>query len=158
MKRPTDPLQVLPPELIGDIFYSWLLDHIRPHTKHSHSQLPVVLCLVSKSWRDFVYGSPLLWAHIILELSRGTVTSLHALQKQLERSQGAPLFVDVEVGEQPDRHALGVLFAERRRFGQLTLRVIDLAHGARSTHSHRQAQYHLFFCAFPVLCELALDW
>ncbi|KIJ12934.1 hypothetical protein PAXINDRAFT_100990 [Paxillus involutus ATCC 200175] len=127
MKQPTDPLQVLPPELIGDIFYSWLLDYIHPHTEYSYSQLPVLLCLVSKSWRDFVYASPLLWAHIILELSRGTVASLDALQKRLERSQSAPLFLDVAVGEQPDRDALEVLFAECVRFSELTLRVIDLS-------------------------------
>ncbi|KIJ06217.1 hypothetical protein PAXINDRAFT_103460, partial [Paxillus involutus ATCC 200175] len=127
MTRPTDPLQVLPSELIGNTFYFWLLDHVYPNTKYSHSQLPVLLALVSKSWRDFVYASPLLWAHIIIDTSQGTVANLHALRKRLERSQGAPLFLDVEVGEQPDRDALGVLFAERRRFGQLTLRVIDLS-------------------------------
>ncbi|KIJ12937.1 hypothetical protein PAXINDRAFT_170970, partial [Paxillus involutus ATCC 200175] len=101
MTRPTDPLQVLPPELIGNTFYFWLLDHVYPNTKYSHSQLPVLLALVSKSWRDFVYASPLLWAHIIIDTSQGTVANLHALRKRLERSQGAPLFLDVEVGEHP---------------------------------------------------------
>ncbi|KIJ12942.1 hypothetical protein PAXINDRAFT_14305 [Paxillus involutus ATCC 200175] len=127
VKRPTDLLQVLPPELIGDIFYLWLLDCTYPNTKYSHSQLPVLLSLVSKSWRDFVYASPLLWAHLIIDTSQGTVASLHTLRKRLERSQGAPLFLNVEVGEQPDGDILGALFAERSRFRQLTLRVIDLS-------------------------------
>ncbi|KIJ07957.1 hypothetical protein PAXINDRAFT_18878 [Paxillus involutus ATCC 200175] len=127
MKRPTDPLQVLPLELVGEIFYLWLLDSIYPHTKNSYSKLPGLLCLVSKSWRDFVYATPLLWAHLIIDTSQGTVASLHTLRKRLERSQGAPLSLDVEVGEQPDGDVLGALFAERSRFRQLTLRVIDLS-------------------------------
>ncbi|KIJ12932.1 hypothetical protein PAXINDRAFT_100989 [Paxillus involutus ATCC 200175] len=127
MKRPTDPLQVLPPELVGEIFHLWLLDSIHPQTKYSYPRLPVLPCLVSKSWRNFVYTSPLLWTHVTIDASQGTVASLDALRKRLERSQGAPLFLDVNVGQQPDRDALGVLFAERSRFRQLTLRVIDLS-------------------------------
>ncbi|KAF8835041.1 hypothetical protein BDN67DRAFT_975613 [Paxillus ammoniavirescens] len=126
-KLPTDPLKVLPPELVGYIFHLWLLDTIYPNTKYWHSQLPVLLCLVSKSWRDFVYCSPLLWAHIIIEVSQETRPTLRALRKRLERSQSAPLFLDVVVGEHPDRYALRVLLAESSRFRHLTLNVLDLS-------------------------------
>ncbi|KIJ12949.1 hypothetical protein PAXINDRAFT_100998 [Paxillus involutus ATCC 200175] len=126
-KQLTNPLDVLPLELVGYIFHLWLLDSIYPNTKYSHSQLPVLLCLVSKSWRDLVYATPLLWAHIILELSQGAVPTLHALQKRLEHSQSAPLFLDVVVREQPDRDALRVLLAESSRFYHLNLSILDFS-------------------------------
>ncbi|KIJ13874.1 hypothetical protein PAXINDRAFT_170026 [Paxillus involutus ATCC 200175] len=126
-KESTDPLNALPPELVGYIFKLWLLDCIYPNTKYSHSRLPVLLSLVSRSWRDFVYASPLLWAHIILEVSQGAVPTLYALQKRLERSQNAPLFLDVVIGEQPDKDALRVLLAESSRFYHLTLSVLDFS-------------------------------
>ncbi|KIJ13885.1 hypothetical protein PAXINDRAFT_13211 [Paxillus involutus ATCC 200175] len=126
-KQPTDPLNVLPPELVGYILHLWLLDSIYPHTQRSHSQLPVSLCLVSKSWKDFIYASPLLWAHIILEASQGAVPNLHTLRARLERSQSAPLFLDILVGEKPDRDALRVLLAESSRFCHLTLGIFDLS-------------------------------
>ncbi|KIJ08119.1 hypothetical protein PAXINDRAFT_18722 [Paxillus involutus ATCC 200175] len=126
-KQPTDPLKVLPPELVEYIFHLWLLDSIYPHTKSSHSQLPVSLCLVSKSWRDFIYASPLLWAHIIIEVSQGAAPTLHALRAWLERSQSAPLFLDILIGEKPDRDALRVLLAESSRFYHLTLGIFDLS-------------------------------
>ncbi|KIJ08820.1 hypothetical protein PAXINDRAFT_102436 [Paxillus involutus ATCC 200175] len=171
MKRPTDPLQVLAPELVGEIFYLRLLDSIYPYTNNSYSQLPVLLSLVSKSWRDFVYASPFLWAHIITDTSQGSVASLHALRKRLERSQSAPLFLDVDVGEQPDRDALGVLFAERSRFRQLTLRVIDLSWWDRismegftelkklTLHTGTQVPTHVnklstIFSSAPSLCSV----
>ncbi|KIJ13884.1 hypothetical protein PAXINDRAFT_100409 [Paxillus involutus ATCC 200175] len=122
----TDPLNVLGPELVGYIFQLWLLDSIYPHAKYSHSQLPVSLCLVSKSWRDFMYASPLLWTHLILEASQGAVPTLHALRARLERSQSAPLFLVILIGEKPDRDALRVLLAESSRFYHLTLGIFDL--------------------------------
>ncbi|KIK95408.1 hypothetical protein PAXRUDRAFT_11456 [Paxillus rubicundulus Ve08.2h10] len=126
-KQPTDLLNVLPPELVGYIFHLWLLDSIYPNTKYWHSQLPVLLCLVSKSWRDFVYASPFLWVHVIIEASQDAVPALHALRKRLKRSQSAPLFLDIVVGEHPDRVALRMLLAESSRFRHLTLSVLDLS-------------------------------
>ncbi|KAF9224635.1 hypothetical protein BS17DRAFT_780183 [Gyrodon lividus] len=126
-KRPTDPLKVLPPELVGDIFHLWLLDMLYPHPQYSYSQLPVLLCCVSKSWRDFVYASPLLWAHVIIEASQGAVARLDVLQRRLERSQSVPLFVEIVVGDHPDKDVLRVLFAECSRFYQLTLGVLNLS-------------------------------
>ncbi|KIK95404.1 hypothetical protein PAXRUDRAFT_827039 [Paxillus rubicundulus Ve08.2h10] len=126
-RKSTDPLMTLPPELVGYIFHLWLLGSIYPNTMYSHSQLPVLLSLVSKSWRDFVYASPLLWAHVIMDASQGAVPSLNALQRRLKRSQSAPLFVDIVVGERPDRDALRVIFAESSRFCHLTLGVFDLS-------------------------------
>ncbi|KAF8838148.1 hypothetical protein BDN67DRAFT_121445 [Paxillus ammoniavirescens] len=122
-----DPLTVLPPELVGEIFHLWLVDKLYPHPQYSYSQLPALLCRVSKSWRDFVYASPLLWAHVIIEVSQGAVANLHVLQQRLERSQNAPLFLEIVVGDNPDRDALGVLFAESSRFCQLTLGVLNMS-------------------------------
>ncbi|KIK79330.1 hypothetical protein PAXRUDRAFT_834162 [Paxillus rubicundulus Ve08.2h10] len=127
LENPTDLLNVLPPELVACIFNLWLLDSIYPNTKCTHSQLPVLLSLVSKSWRDFVYASPLLWVHVIMEASQGAVPRLHALQKRLQRSQSAPLFLDILIGEQADRDALRVLLAESARFHHLTLSVFDFS-------------------------------
>ncbi|KIJ05086.1 hypothetical protein PAXINDRAFT_21628 [Paxillus involutus ATCC 200175] len=62
-----------------------------------------------------------------MEASQGAVPSLNALQRRLERSQSAPLFLDIVVGEQSDRDALRVLFAESSRFCHLTLSVLDLS-------------------------------
>ncbi|KIJ08118.1 hypothetical protein PAXINDRAFT_18721 [Paxillus involutus ATCC 200175] len=126
-KQPTDLLNVLPPELVGYIFHLWLLNSIYPNAKYWHSQLPVLLCLVSKSWRDFVYASPLLWAYVIMEATQDAVPTLQALRKRLKRSQNAPLFLDIVVGEHPDRDALRVLLAESSRFRHLTLSVLDLS-------------------------------
>ncbi|KIK95403.1 hypothetical protein PAXRUDRAFT_827038 [Paxillus rubicundulus Ve08.2h10] len=126
-KQPTDPLDVLPPELVGDIFYLWLLDSVHRNTKHWSSQFPVLICLVSKSWRDFVYASPLLWTHVRVEASQGGVPMIHALQKRLRRSQNAPLFVDIMLGKRPDKDVLKVIFAEGRRFRHLTLRAFDVS-------------------------------
>ncbi|KIK81264.1 hypothetical protein PAXRUDRAFT_832971 [Paxillus rubicundulus Ve08.2h10] len=123
----TDPLTAIPCELVGYIFYLWLVDSIYPDITYSDSQLPVLLCLVSKSWRNFVYSSPVLWSHIIIDASKGAVPALHALKKRLQRSQIAPLFLDIVVGEPSDRDALRVLFAESSRFCHLTLSILDLS-------------------------------
>ncbi|KAF9236998.1 hypothetical protein BU15DRAFT_76368 [Melanogaster broomeanus] len=125
-KRPTDPLKVLPPELVGHIFHTWLLDKLYPHPQFSDTQLPTLLCCVSKSWRDFVYASPLLWAHVILDASQDTVASLDVLKRRLERSQSVPLFMEIVVGDYPDKDALRVLFADCSRFRQLTIGVHNL--------------------------------
>ncbi|KIJ12946.1 hypothetical protein PAXINDRAFT_14309 [Paxillus involutus ATCC 200175] len=117
----TDPLNILPPELVEYMFYLWLLDGIYPCIKHSSSHLPVLLCLVSRTWRDFVYASPRLWAHVIFKTSHGAAPTLHVFQKQLERSQSAPLFVDIVPKEHPDRDALRMIFAESGRFRHLRL-------------------------------------
>ncbi|KIJ59789.1 hypothetical protein HYDPIDRAFT_118148 [Hydnomerulius pinastri MD-312] len=122
-----DPLNVLPAELVGDIFYLWLLNELYPHPQYSHSQLPTLLCRVSKSWRDFVYTSPLLWAHVVIEASQGAVPSLQVLKERLARSQSAPLFVEIVVGDHPDKEALRVLFAQCSRFRHLTLGVLNLS-------------------------------
>ncbi|KIJ13870.1 hypothetical protein PAXINDRAFT_13196 [Paxillus involutus ATCC 200175] len=126
-KQPTDPLNVLPPELVEYIHHLSLLDGIHPRTQHSNWQLPVLLCLVSRSWRDFVYGCPRLWAHVTFNTSQGAVLTLHALQKRLERSQGVPLTLDITIEERPNRDALRVLFAESSRFHYLTLSVRSLS-------------------------------
>ncbi|KIJ08115.1 hypothetical protein PAXINDRAFT_18725 [Paxillus involutus ATCC 200175] len=121
LKRPTDPLEVLPPELVGDIFHLYIIDvHLgRP----SKSQRPVFLSYVSTSWRDFVYASPLLWAHVNVTASERRVSNLYALEKRLERSQSASLSMEIMVRYHPDKDALRVLFAERARFRQMTLKV-----------------------------------
>ncbi|KIJ13878.1 hypothetical protein PAXINDRAFT_100405 [Paxillus involutus ATCC 200175] len=127
-KQPTDPLKVLPPELVGYIFHLWLLDGVYPRTKHSYSQLQVLLCLVSRSWRDFVYASPHLWADIIFRTSQGAVSTLHALKQRLERSQDVPLSLGIVAHDgRADEDALRVLFAESSRFRHLTLGISDLS-------------------------------
>ncbi|KIJ06938.1 hypothetical protein PAXINDRAFT_19859 [Paxillus involutus ATCC 200175] len=156
-RQPTDPLEVLPPELVGYVFHLWLLDSVYPHTKCSDSQLPVLLCLVSKSWRDFVYASPLLWAHVILETSQGATPNLHALQKRLERSQSAPLFLDILIGEQPDRDALRVLLAESSRFCHLTLGVFDQSWcGDIPTQGFTQLRKLTVHTGFQIRTDVAL--
>ncbi|KIJ13879.1 hypothetical protein PAXINDRAFT_100406 [Paxillus involutus ATCC 200175] len=52
---------------------------------------------------------------------------MHALQKRLERSQSAPLFVDIILGKRPDKDVLRVIFAASRRFRHLTLRALDIS-------------------------------
>ncbi|KIK75787.1 hypothetical protein PAXRUDRAFT_171714 [Paxillus rubicundulus Ve08.2h10] len=126
-KQLPDPLTALPSELVGEIFHLWLVGRLYPHPQYSYSQLPVLLCLVSKSWRDFVYASPLLWAHVIIEVSQGAVANLNVLQQRLERSQSVPLFLEIVVGDDPDKDTLGVLFAESSRFCQLTLGVLNMS-------------------------------
>jgi hypothetical protein len=126
-KKPIDPLKVLPHELVVDIFRLWLLDNLYPHSMFHHSQLPTLLCRVSKYWKDFIYASPLLWAHVIANASQGTVASLHVLQKRLRRSQSAPLFMEIMIRGDPDIGALRVLFAECSRFHQLTLDVQNVS-------------------------------
>ncbi|KIK95407.1 hypothetical protein PAXRUDRAFT_11455 [Paxillus rubicundulus Ve08.2h10] len=127
-KQPIDLLEALPPELVGYIFRLRILDSIHCRdTKYSYSQLPVLLCLVSKSWRNFVYSSPLLWAYVLVRTSEGAAPALHALQKRLGRSQNASLFLDIMVGIYPDRDALRVIFAESSRFRYLNLTALNLS-------------------------------
>ncbi|KIJ13877.1 hypothetical protein PAXINDRAFT_100404 [Paxillus involutus ATCC 200175] len=127
-KQFTDPLNVLPPEFVEYIFHLWLFDAgIYLPTRPWKWQLPALLCLVSRSWRDFVYASPRLWAHVTFNTSKGAVPTLHALQKRLVRSQSVPLTLNIMIEERPDRDALRVLFAESSRFHYLTLSVRDLS-------------------------------
>ncbi|KAH7888271.1 hypothetical protein F5I97DRAFT_979152 [Phlebopus sp. FC_14] len=122
-----DPLEALPPELVGDIFRCWLLSELYPHPECSDSQYPVTLCRVSKAWKNFVYASPLLWAHVIIRVSQNSVPSAQVLRERLARSQNAPLFVEAVIEEQPDKEVLRVLFGQCSRFRELTLAVQDLS-------------------------------
>ncbi|KIK95692.1 hypothetical protein PAXRUDRAFT_365416 [Paxillus rubicundulus Ve08.2h10] len=130
-KQSTDPLKVLLCELLVHIFCIWIQDALDdPSTDleyNSLTQLPTSLCRVSKSWRDFVYACPVLWTYITIEASEGVVTDLPVFQERLKRSQSAPLFVNVIVGEHPHKDALRVLFAECSRFRQLALEVLDMS-------------------------------
>ncbi|KAF8835042.1 hypothetical protein BDN67DRAFT_498113 [Paxillus ammoniavirescens] len=174
-KQLADPLEVLPPELVGYIFHLRLLDSIHsPDTKYSYSQLPALICLVSKSWRNFVYSSPLLWAHVLVKASQGAVPALYALQKRLERSQNAPLFLDVMVGSRPDRDTLRVIFAESSRFRHLNLTALDLSWcndipnhaftqlSKLTVHMDRDSSIHMdelsaVFSSVPHLCSVNLS-
>ncbi|KAG6331592.1 hypothetical protein ID866_7495 [Astraeus odoratus] len=122
-----DPLQVLPPELVGKIFQQWLQNELHPPSQFIYSQLPVILCSVSKSWRDFVYGYPLLWRHLVINATQGNVRNLRALENRMDRSQLLPLIMDISVGEHPDYDALHVIFLQCGRFHELTLGASDLS-------------------------------
>ena len=120
-----DPLQHLPPELVGAIFDHWLWLEIL-HQRPNPSQLPVLLSLVSKSWRDFVYGNPLLWRFVDIDASCNAIRKLAALKHRISRTQNTPLVLRLVVDSPPHLEAIQILFSSSHRFCELHLSISDL--------------------------------
>ncbi|KAL4066465.1 hypothetical protein V8B97DRAFT_1024766 [Scleroderma yunnanense] len=121
-----DPLQILPPELTHKIFLQWLSGAFDQYPPGSNpSQLPVLLCLVSKSWKDFVYTTPLLWRFIAVNLLKDRICDLKALNNRLNRTQNVSLVVHILPGYNPHIGLLQVLFAHSNRFAELSLDIFD---------------------------------
>ena len=123
--RPSwDPLQHLPPELVGAIFQHWLWVEIL-YQHPNPSRLPVLLSLVSKSWRHFVYTNPLLWRFIGINVTCDTIRRLAALEHWISRTQNTPLVLSLVVDSPPHLEAMQTLFASSHRFCELHLSVLD---------------------------------
>ena len=119
--RPSwDPLQHLPHELVGTIFDHWLWLEIQDQHPNL-SQLPVLLSLVSKSWRDFVYVNPLLWRFLDINASKNKICRLAALENRMSRTKDVSLVLNVVVEDTPHLEALRVLFSQSHRLYELQL-------------------------------------
>lgn len=83
-------LQGLPPEILSEIFISWL--HL-PSTNSSRTQNPILLSHVCGSWRAIALGTPRLWTHPHLTLHTDQVTDNHRdiLSEFLDRSNPHPI-------------------------------------------------------------------
>ena len=119
---PRDLLEVLPPELIGIIFQYWLTYELDLHTWEP-TELPLVLCRVSKSWKDFVYGSPFLWRFVSIDASEHRSVNLETLQSRLSRAQKVPLAISLFIRAHPNLSALDILFSSSRQFSELSLKI-----------------------------------
>lgn len=125
--RPSwDPLQHLPRELVGAIFDHWLWLEIL-HQRPNLSQLPVILSLVCKSWRDLVYANPLLWRFLDIDASNGNICRLAALKNRMTRTQSVSLVLNLVVEDTPHLEALRILFSQSHRLCELHLCVIDIS-------------------------------
>jgi hypothetical protein len=58
-----DPIDKFPPELFGDIVYEAVRLNF-PNQSYKQFNDAIILSLVSRRWRDFVLGMPLLWTNI----------------------------------------------------------------------------------------------
>ncbi|KAL4066440.1 hypothetical protein V8B97DRAFT_1019318 [Scleroderma yunnanense] len=119
-----DPLDHLPYELVSAIFEQWLWGELED--QHSNpSQLPVLLCLVSQSWRKVVYANPFLWQSVTIDVSLDKVRSLTVLRDRISRTQNVPLMLHLIVKENPNLEALRILFSQSHKFCELSLTVSD---------------------------------
>jgi len=119
---PQDPLQVLPPELIGIVFQYWLIYELDRRILDP-SELPLLLCRVSKSWKDFVYGTPLLWRFVSIDAAEHRTINLQALQNRLSRAQNVPLVISLFIRAHPHLDALRILFSFSHQFCELSLMI-----------------------------------
>ncbi|KAL4080570.1 hypothetical protein J3A83DRAFT_4200551, partial [Scleroderma citrinum] len=123
-----DPLRHLPSELVSAIFQQWLRDQLDELDQHSNpSQLPVLLSLVSKSWRDFVYTNPFLWQFVKINTSENKLCRLAVLENRISRTQNVPLVLHLTIGDVPHIEALRILFSQSHRFCELSLSVSNLS-------------------------------
>ncbi|KAL4080571.1 hypothetical protein J3A83DRAFT_4200562 [Scleroderma citrinum] len=123
-----DPLRHLPSELVSAIFQQWLQDQLDELDQHSNpSQLPVLLSLVSKSWRDFVYTNPFLWQFVKINASENKLCRLAVLENRISRTQNVPLVLHLAIGDVPHIEALRILFSQSHRFCELSLSVSNLS-------------------------------
>ncbi|KAL4066442.1 hypothetical protein V8B97DRAFT_2025415 [Scleroderma yunnanense] len=113
---------VLPPELIGIVFEDWLFYELDRRILDP-SDLPLLLCYVSKSWKELVYGTPLLWRFIFIDASEHRTINLQTLQTRLSRAQGVSLLVSLFIRASPNLNALRILFSSSNQFGQLSLKL-----------------------------------
>ncbi|KAH7903795.1 hypothetical protein BJ138DRAFT_1107377 [Hygrophoropsis aurantiaca] len=109
----TDPItSLLPPELITKIFQLCIpelaqknplkvevynincIDSVHHHTT---TEGPVLLCRVSRSWKDFVYGCPMLWTNICAH-SSSALRNPNVFSSWLARSGNLPLAVCISLG------------------------------------------------------------
>ncbi|KAH7931406.1 hypothetical protein BV22DRAFT_1190668 [Leucogyrophana mollusca] len=89
----SDPIMTfLPTELAERIFILCVPSLDLPQTT---SRAPVLLCLVSKSWRDYVYNIPALWRTICLHPTRNS--KVGAMNTWLTRSGRNSLVVFLKV-------------------------------------------------------------
>ena len=128
--NPHDPLQGLLPELLLMIFQCLLDDYIMNAQENTSCtkalRLPVVLSLVSKSWKKFVYSSPRLWSYIKIHPSLACPRNWRVLETRLSLTQNVPLFISIELTEHPDTKMLTTLLSHSKRVAELTLSAVDL--------------------------------
>lgn len=89
-------------------------------------RLPVVLSLVSKSWKNFVYSSPRLWSYIKIHPSLAWPRDVRVLETRLSLTQNVPLFIRIELAEHPDIKMLTTLLSHSKRIAELSLSAVDL--------------------------------
>ncbi|KAH7931306.1 hypothetical protein BV22DRAFT_10094 [Leucogyrophana mollusca] len=128
-----DPVaSLLPPELVEKIFHLCVPTHKHLHLKevlsgcrngsghNTTTEAPVLLCRVSKDWKDFVYSCPSLWANICAH-SRPASGNLDAMNAWLARSKSFPLTVCLSLSFTNHADASTVLFAHSARIRSLRL-------------------------------------
>ncbi|KAH7931312.1 hypothetical protein BV22DRAFT_10352 [Leucogyrophana mollusca] len=129
-----DPVaSLLPPELVEKIFrlcvptghthlpLTEVLLGCRDGSGHNTTtEAPVLLCRVSKDWKDFVYSCPSLWANICAH-SRPAFGNLDSLNAWLARSKSFPLTVCLNLIFTNDADAFTTLFTHSARIRSLRL-------------------------------------
>ena len=90
-------------------------------------RLPVVLSLVSKSWKNFVYNHPHLWSYMTLDYYDARPRNFRVLKARLSRTQNVPLKVEIRLSKKfPNNKMLTTLFSHSKRISELSIFAVDL--------------------------------
>ncbi|KAH7904800.1 hypothetical protein BJ138DRAFT_864788 [Hygrophoropsis aurantiaca] len=120
----TDPItSLLPPELITEIFQLCIPVLTQNHVyngsnPHTTMEGPVLLCRVSRSWKDFVYSCPILWTNICVHRS-SSLENVNELSAWLARSVNLPLAVCISLNLLDHIDAFTMLFNHPARIRSL---------------------------------------
>ncbi|KAH7931309.1 hypothetical protein BV22DRAFT_10063 [Leucogyrophana mollusca] len=128
-----DPVtSLLPSELVEKIFHLCVPTHKHLHLAevitgcrngsghNTTTEAPVLLCRVSKDWKDLVYSCPALWANICAH-SHPAFGNLDAMNAWLVRSGSFPLTVCLSLSFTNHTGAFTALFAHSARIRSLSL-------------------------------------
>ncbi|KAH7910832.1 hypothetical protein BJ138DRAFT_1152069 [Hygrophoropsis aurantiaca] len=130
-----DPItSLLPPELTTKIFQLCIQELVQTSLEdelstlmsfdlcHRHDNIttegPVLLCQVSRTWRDFVYDCPMLWTNICAHTS-SALGNQHAYSEWLARSGKLPLAVCISLDLPDHIDAFTVIFNHSARIRSL---------------------------------------
>ena len=94
-----------------------------PARTYCHPEFPLLLCRVSKSWKDFVYGTPLIWRFLSIDSAKHRTIDLQVLPNQLSRAQNVPLVVSFFIWVFPNLDAPRILFSFSHQFCELSLMI-----------------------------------
>jgi hypothetical protein len=119
-----DPIDKFPPELFGAIIYEAIrLDF--PDQSYKQLNDALVLTLVSRRWRDFILGMPLLWTNIDVNSQQQDYLAKSSLC--LELSQDLPITLNLTLPVEHWDVILPLLQLNRYRVSGITIFLLSMS-------------------------------